>query len=338
MKRRNIIMAAPLAALPFAWSAQAQATTLRLVNSGGRNSDMIDAGYAKPFTAKTGAKVILEAPSSLGKLRAMVESKRITTHIFELGSSTLVQAKALNLLEKLDWNAIDPLRMFPETRDDYGMGYEYFSTLMTWRTGAPAPSSWVDFFDAQKFPGKRSLPDYPHYCLQFALLGDGVPMDKLFPLDVDRAFKKLEQFKQHVSVWWKTNTQPTQLMKDNEVQYAINWSAGLAETPEVQLTFKEGMYDCAWFTLPKGIDPAEKALAMKFLHEVTVPKNQQVASTIAPMSGNSPDLEALIGPEKFAVFPTAAKNKAAQFRQNGEWWGANGAEVGKRWTQFKLNA
>lgn len=338
MKRRNLIMAMPLAVLPLALRAQQSNRTLRLVNSGGENSTFIEKGFAVPFTKKTGAKMVLEAPSSLGKLRAMVESGSITTHIFELGSSTLAQAKNLGLLEKLDWAAIDPLPMFPETRDDYAMGYEYFSTVMTWRKGSPAPASWADFFDAKKFPGKRSLPDYPHYCLQFALLADGVPMKSLFPLDVDRAFRKLEQFKEHVIVWWKTNTQPNQLMKDNEIQYAINWSAGLAETPEVQLTFKGGMYDFASFVIPKGIDAADKALVMKFLHEVTVPENQKIASEIAPMSGNSPNLEALIGPEKFSVFPTSAKNLAVQFPQNGKWWGANGVEVNKRWAQFKLNA
>ena len=40
-----------------------------------------------------------------------------------------------------------------------------------------------------------------------ALLADGVAPSKLFPLDLDRAFHKLDQIKPNVAVWWKTGDQ-----------------------------------------------------------------------------------------------------------------------------------
>ena len=58
------------------------------------------------------------------------------------------------------------------------------------------PKSWVDFWDVKRFPGARGLciNDSPR-TLIFALLADDVPADRLYPLDVDRAFKKLDQIK-----------------------------------------------------------------------------------------------------------------------------------------------
>ena len=58
---------------------------------------------------------------------------------------------------------------------------------------------------------------HPIYALETALIADGVPMDKLYPLDVDRAFKKLEQLKPHVLVWWSSGAQSAQVLKDGEV-------------------------------------------------------------------------------------------------------------------------
>ncbi|NJL18453.1 MAG: ATP-binding protein [Nitrospira sp.] len=52
----------------------------------------------------------------------------------------------------------------------------------------------------KSFPGQRSVRKHPIYALEMALIADGVPMDKLYPIDVDRAFKKLEELKPHVLV------------------------------------------------------------------------------------------------------------------------------------------
>ena len=340
MKRRDFLLTVPAASLAAAspLALAAQPSSIRLIDSGGTTGESIAAAYIKPFTAKSGVRVIREAPSSLGKLRAMVESGRVTAALFELGSSTLLQARDLNLLEKLDWTQIQPDPMFPDARNDYGMGYQYFSTVMAWRDGVTAPRTWADFFDVERLPGKRCLSAFPHYTLAFALLADGVAMDALFPLDVDRAIRKLESIKRHVSVWWKTGSQPLQLLKDNEVQYALTWSAGLDREPNIRSTFNQGMYDLAWLVVPRGQDAATKELAMKFLHEVSIAKNQAAAAKVLPLSGNSPQLEALLGEKAFQSFPTAKANLQVQFKQNAEWWSQHGTEVNKIWSNFLLKA
>ena len=204
--------------------------------------------------------MIRENPSGLGKLRAMVEAGAVTSVLLELASTELEQAKALDLVEPLDWDAIDPMPIFEEAKDEYGYGYQFYSTIFAWREDAKAPASWEDFFDAEGFPGKRAFPDYPTYILPMALLGDGVePAETLPARSRPRVRQASRRIKDSVAVWWQAGAQPPQLLKDNEVQYAIAWSGRVAGQEGIEYSFKEGQLDLAYFVVPKGADPDQKA-------------------------------------------------------------------------------
>ena len=316
--------------------AGAQVTELRMTEAGGPSGESIEKGYLVPFTEKTGIKVVRENPSGLGKLRAMVEAGSVTSVLLELASAELEQAKALDLVEPIDWEAVDPLPMFEEARDEQGFGYQYYSTIMAWREDAKAPQSWQDFWDVEAFPGRRALPDYPAHILPMALLADGVPVAELYPLDLDRAFESLERIKDDVAVWWQAGAQPPQLLKDNEVQYAVAWSGRVAGQEGIDFTFKDGQLDIAFFVVPRGADPGEKQAAMGILHEMSVPENQAVAAEVVSYTGNSPDLEALLPQDRLDEFPTTSANKEVQFLTDAKWWFENADEVETRWQEFKL--
>jgi putative spermidine/putrescine transport system substrate-binding protein len=322
--------------LSFATAAAAEVTELRMIEAGGLSGDSIEAGYIKPFTTETGIKVVRENPSGLGKLRAMVEAGNVTAALLELGSPELEQAKALDLVEPLDWESIEPDPIFDEAKDDYGFGYQFYSTIMAWRTDAKPLTSLHDLWNVDEFPGKRAFPDYPTYILPLALVGDGVAPDQLYPLDLDRAFAALEKIKDHVSVWWQAGAQPPQLLKDNEVQYAIAWSGRVAGQEGIDYTFQDGQLDLAFFAVPKGTDPEQKKAAMGILHEMSVAKNQAVAAEVVSYTGNSPDLEALLPKDRLKEYPTTTANKSVQFLSNAKWWFENAEEVETRWQEFKL--
>jgi putative spermidine/putrescine transport system substrate-binding protein len=339
MKRRTFVgTAASLSAFSIlTGTARAQSKEIRMIEAGGASGDSIEKGYIEPLFKKTGIKVVRESPSSLGKLRALVESGQTTTTLFELGSGVVLQAKKLGLIEKVDWAAVDPAPMFPEAKAEYGFGYQYFSTIMAWRKGAKEPKNFAEFFDAKAFPGKRCLPDYPHYCLPFALQAAGVPIDKLFPLDVDLAFKKLNEIKKDVAVWWKAGAQPPQLMKDNEVQYSICWSGRVVGDPAFGLSFAGGKADLSFIAIVKGSKPEDKAAAYKLYHEMSLPENQAIAAGVISYTGPSPDLDALLPKDKLWQYPTSKQNKAVQYFENAEWWADNGEAVNKKWEAFKLS-
>ena len=83
------------------------------------------------------------------------------------------------------------------------------------------PSTIEDFFDLEKFPGRRGMRRTAAVNVEFALLADGVPAEEVYtslntPEGVDRAFRKLDTIKEHI-VWWEAGAQPPQMLADQEV-------------------------------------------------------------------------------------------------------------------------
>lgn len=309
---------------------------IRMLEAGGDSGEAVQAAYIEPFQKKTGIRVVRENPTSLGKLKAMVASKNITTPIVLVPRSWLVQAKTENLLEPLDWAAIAPQPITAEAKDSHAIGWSYFSNVMAWRSDVKAPKTWADFWNVADFPGKRSLIDDPSVMLPVALLADGVPMDKLFPIDIDRAFGSLAKIRPHVSVWWTAGSQPPQLLQDKEVAYAMTYSGRVYGKPGISMTYNQGILDLSYFGVPKGATPEQKAAAMQFFHELTLPENQVVAMARIPYSGASANLDKMLPADKAALYPTTAGNAKLQFMNDIEGWKAIAPKVEKRWQQFKL--
>ncbi|MCC7273026.1 MAG: extracellular solute-binding protein [Alphaproteobacteria bacterium] len=310
-----------------------QVKEIRIIEAGGKSGESMEP-YIKPFTDATGIKVVRESPNPFGKLRSLVQSGQNDIVLFELGSTGKEQAKALDLIEPLDWAAIQPDAMFPEAKDPMGFGWQYYSTLLAWRSDAKTPKNWADFFNTKDFPGKRTMQDRP-YGLPYALLADGVPADKLYPLDLDRAFKVMDRVKKDVSVWWSAGAQPPQLLKDNEVQYAVSYSGRVAGQPGISYTYEQAILDLAYLVVPKGARPADKAAAMRLLRDYSKAANQLEAAKVISYTGPSPDLPAMLPKDKMAEFPTVHREK--QIIHNVKWWFDNADLVEKRWQQFKLS-
>lgn len=309
---------------------------IRILESGGASGDSIEQAYIKPFTARTGIKVTRESPTSAGKLQAMVQSKNITSVLVELGATNVVAARALGLLEPLDWTAINPAPVYPEAKWPDAFGYQYSSTIMAWGKGSKQPKTWADFWNVKDFPGKRALPDYPGYSLPLALLADGVAPDKLYPLDIDRAFASLQKIKGSVAVWWKAGAQAPQLLENKEVAYSAAWSGRIVGNPKIDYTYNQGLLQLAYFVVPKGADPAAKAAAMGLLHEMSKLENQLVATNVIPYTGASPGIEKMVPKEKIDDYPTTEANKKLQVQADPTWTADNAKLIEKRWQEFKL--
>ena len=87
------------------------------------------------------------------------------------------------------------------------------------------PANPQEFWDVQKFPGgarcMRRRLEHEH---PLRAAGRRRAGEQVFPEpDVDRAFKKLDQIKPHVNVWWKTGDQSQQILRDKEVAMSIMW-------------------------------------------------------------------------------------------------------------------
>ena len=158
-------------------------------------------------------------------------------------------------------------------RSAYSVAYEFYSSVLAYSqkkyTAEAAPNSWADFWDVKKFPGRRALRNHPIATLEAALMADGVAPDKLYPLDVDRAFKKLEEIKPNITVWWTSGAQSAQLLNDGEVDMVMAWngrvSALTKEGAKVAYTYNQGILQSTSLCILK--DAPNLATAVRFLNE-----------------------------------------------------------------------
>lgn len=93
---------------------------------------------------------------------------------------------------------------------------------MGYRTDAfqgAVPVGWADFWNTKKFPGDRALggagPGTPE--LEFALMAAGVPPDRLYPIDIEKAFASYNKIRSSVVTWWETGAVPVQMLTDKDV-------------------------------------------------------------------------------------------------------------------------
>jgi putative spermidine/putrescine transport system substrate-binding protein len=133
----------------------------------------------------------------------------------------------------------------------------------------------------KKFPGKRSYRKGVAGALEPALMADGVPPNKVYevlsaPGGIERAIKKIKELKPHIAVWWSSGAQHAQLMKDGEVDMVTGWNGRFdvvaKDGAQVAYTFNQGLLDYDCFGVAKGAP--NKALAMKFLNEISKPQYQ----------------------------------------------------------------
>src|SRR5204863_314594 len=210
----------------------AQTRTIFVNTWGGSWTAAEEAAFFKPFTEATGIRVRTVAPVSYAKLKAQVQSGSYEWDVTAITQADLLRADREGLVEPIDWSIVKKDKLFPNAVYANGLAYCALGTNLAYRRDKfpqGGPKTWADFWDVKKFPGNRSMLNNAIRAAQFALVADGVAPDKVFPLDVDRAFKKLDQIKPHIKVWWTQGNQSQQLLRDGEVDMMVMWNARASE-------------------------------------------------------------------------------------------------------------
>lgn len=63
----------------------------------------------------------------------------------------------------------------------------------------------------------------PRACWQQLCLADGVKKDELSALDVDRVFRKLEEIRSDVTLWWEKGDQSVQGFRNEDYALGQIW-------------------------------------------------------------------------------------------------------------------
>ncbi|MBW9105153.1 ABC transporter substrate-binding protein [Paraburkholderia phenoliruptrix] len=330
-------------ALPLA--VRAQEKQIVVSDPGGPYTTAYREAFYDPFEKATGIKVVSVARESqpVAQFAAMVQTKNYVWDVTTLTlSADIPYLEAKGLLEPIGLKASDYPDIMPEAITPNWLGVDVYSTVLAYRADRfkdNGPKTWADFWDVKKYPGRRCLRRSPLDTLEQALLADGVPLDKLYPLDVDRAFKSLDRIKPHVNIWWTSGAQAMQAIQSGDVDMISTWN-GRAQAAKdagapVAIVWNQGLYSIEGWGIPKGTPRAEAA--KQFVRFCADAKRQALLTrTLAYGPTNRKAFET-IAKERAALLPTAPDNIRDMRLPSPQWWEANRQKVTERFNSWIIS-
>ncbi len=340
MKAKQLLVAAAIvASLPV----MAQ-NTLTVVNFGGANGAAQKKAYFDPFEKSGAGKVVaVEYNGEQAKIKAMVEAKKVTWDVVEVESPDINRGCDEGLFEKLDWSKVGNKADFQKAAvHECGVGTFVWSTVMAYNADKikNAPTSWADFWDVKKYPGKRGMRKGARYNLEFALMADGVKPADVYKVlatkaGADRAFAKMTALKPNIQ-WWEAGAQPPQFLVAGDVAMTTAYNgridAAQREGKNLQISWTGGIYDLDYWVMPKGTP--NKDLAHKFIALASSPKAQaEYAKNISYGPTNNKAL-ALLDAKVLNLLPTSAANSKNALQFNIGFWSDQGEALEKRFAAW----
>ena len=319
--------------------------TVRVCSYGGALQAAQRAAYFKPFEELTGIKVVEAEGPDVAKVKAMVDTGNMEYDVGEFDRSSVI-----NLQMKGDyWEPID-YSLFDTDNIDAAFRYKYsidmlpYAQMFAYRTDAfsgHTPTDNPDLWDTKTFPGARCLqsgsggltPD-----LEVALMAAGVPRDKVYPIDIDKAFASLSKIKGDVDKWWTAGAMPAQLLNDNEVVMATAWNGRIFAIQQagakVASVWKNQLLRTDVWAIPKGA--ANKVNAQKFSAFITLAAPQARLSCLIPYGFVNKKAAALIPAARLAQLPTAPDIIKDLLIYDTGWWSTHRDAVLGQWNKFLL--
>ena len=321
-----------MAALPLALrngvSFAAGDKPLVVVNWGGDAIKAFGKAWTEGFSKATGipTKIDGSGPTE-GAIRTQLSSGRVSWDVVDAESSILQNLGKEGLVQPIDYNVVSKDKVLPGFAYEYGIADYMLSYVIAYdseRFGDKAPKTWADFWDVKTFPGKRTLYKWMNGMLEAAFLADGVAPDKLYPLDVPRAMKKIEELKPHVLAFWGSGAETQQLLIEGEVSMGAIWNTRaqvITEDSEdrIKWTFDNALLGCSNWGVLKG-NPAGTEAAMKFIAYAQDPQSQV---ELFKMFGNgpaNPAAAALIPEDRKHLNCTDPANLPKQIMLSHEWY------------------
>lgn len=305
---------------------------------GGTTQDAQAKFWATPFAEETGTRVVQDGPTDYGKLKVMVENEAVSWDVVDVEFDFALQAGAQGLLEPLDFSVIDKTALDPRFVSDYAVGSFYYSFVLGYDLAAfgdAKPATLADLFDTERFPGKRTFYKWSAPgVIEAALIADGVAPQDLYPLDLDRAFAKLDTIKSDI-IWWSGGAQSQQLLASGEAPIGLFWNGRLAALEadglEVGISWDQNITAADALVVPKGT--RNKAAAMAFIAAATSASAQAgfAAETgYAPINLGSPEL---MQADIRMTLPDAHDDN--QINADMAYWAAHRDEIGNRWYSWQ---
>ncbi len=308
--------------------AGAQAGELVIANWGGDAVRHFGTAFGQVVEQKTGRKLTVDGGGpSMGRIRTMVQARNTVWDVCDSGAGDSLELGRLGMLEPIDYDIVDRNKMLPEFAYPHGCANYMFGVVLAYdrrRYGDNPPTRLADFWDLQKFPGRRLLRKQALAMLEMALIADGVPFEQIYPIDIDRALRKLRPLARD-ALFWANGTESQQHLRDGECSMGLIWHtrANLLKREtngRIDWTFNQGILFPGIWIVPKG-NPAGAKTAMEAIAAMQDPAAQVKLLELMGNGPANPAARELVPAELRSVDPGLAADR--MLRSNGRWWGEN---------------
>ncbi|MBK0417652.1 ABC transporter substrate-binding protein [Leucobacter sp. CSA1] len=316
--------------------------TLVFASYGSAYQDAQNEAFTTPWGEENGVTVQNDGPTSYPKIQQMVESGNTIWDAVDTEPYFPV-ANCGTLFEELDFTDIDTSQ-FPEgTWNDCSIPTAQYSTMMIYNTdtysGADVPQTPADFFDLEKFPGDRVVPNWAGAgALEFALLADGVAPEDLYPLDTERAYAKLDTIRDSLT-FWNTSSESQQSMEDGTADMWLAWSGRGYEAEKngaaIEPVWEDNLLSWASLSIVKGTKNLEQA--QSFVEYAAQAEPQARFAELQPYAPanmeSEPELDDL--QQRWNSADPAVQEQAVT--PDVQWWADNSADAEAEWVAWSTS-
>ncbi|TXR50526.1 ABC transporter substrate-binding protein [Phyllobacterium endophyticum] len=364
--RRSILQAAIAAlAIPavarstvaFAQDKLSGSGQVVVYSAGGAFTQGLRKYVYEPFTQATGIKVIdVIADVAEPQVKAMNQAGRVDWDTAFIQGSTFPSMDEAGMFVPIDYSLweTESLEGTPQSvrlkNAVPDIASAYLITYDKRVFGDNGPKSWADFLDVKAFPGPRGLSGLTAAAknhIVIALQADGMPISVIWPLTdekIDRAFKKLDDIKPHITKWFTAAGEPNQLLMNRELVMTSNFDGrainAIRQGAPINMIWDGAYVNYTYWTVLKGgpnHDNAQKLVAFVNRAKIAAgftlgtgypgPNTNQVKylpSDLAPLLSINPENASKVVHEDSAWL--------AGKRSDGK---TNLEHIGDRWLQWR---
>lgn len=245
-----------LAAVSTACSSSGGSGQVVVANYGGITLEAFEQAYFEDFTADTGIEVV-SADADVARYVQMAESGQSEWDTIDADGFAIANWVDRGLVQELG-DEVPRGDTVDAGYADYTAGGYTQSFVLAYRDSAldRAPTSWEDFWDVESFAGARGWPGDYIGTAEAALLADGVDGDSLYPLDLDRAFDKLDEIKGDLTLY-ESYAAAAQGLQSGSVDMVLlpngRVTPMMEEDPDIKIMWEENLfYSWTGFTIANG--------------------------------------------------------------------------------------
>jgi mannopine transport system substrate-binding protein len=319
-----------------------------IASTGGAYDRALKEAWFDPFTNATGIPVTIVSATNAemrAKAAAMVKSGNVTWDLYldgEIQAASVAHRQVTEDLTAFCAHYSTKADLVSNACESGGVLLQSTATLLVYRQDdkrQATPETWADMWDLEKFPGGRAFPNFddPWRVLAAALLADGVKKNELFPLDLDRAFRKLDEIREEVTLWWKTGDQSVQGFRSGDYDLGQIWltraKAMKNEGLPIGWSYKASFLVGDRIALIKGAphhDNALKLVAFWLDH----PANQAKVCDMLSCTPPSTEALSLMSEATRKSMPTAADLKDNVIVPDAGWINTNATMLLERWNSW----